>query len=138
MKKCNKCKLKKSLEEFSLNKNSKDGHHVICKKCHCAYVTQYYKDNPRKLKNHNLKKNYGISIENYEYLFKQQNGVCAICGKPETRICTKRIVQSLSVDHDHSTGIVRGLLCDRCNKAIGLLYHSPELLINAIDYLLVD
>lgn len=138
MKICNKCKKKKGLNEFAPTKGGKDGHSAVCKRCLCEGVTIYYKKNPRKLKNQNLKKNYGITVEDYEQLFEQQNGVCAICGKIETRICTKGIVQSLSVDHDHSSGLVRGLLCDRCNKAIGMLYHNTDLFIKAIEYLTVD
>lgn len=138
MKKCRICKIEKPLKEFTTSKKTKDGHTCYCKKCHCKEVTDYYKKYPRKLKNHNLKKTYGITIEDYEKLFNKQKGVCAICGKVETRICTQGMVQSLSVDHDHSTGLIRGLLCDRCNKAIGLLYHDTDLLIKATKYLMID
>ena len=137
MKICVKCRKNKPLDEFALNKKSKDGRSYICKKCHRKYVTEYYKLNPRKSKNGSLSR-YGITIEDYEILFERQKGICAICGKPETRICTKGMVQSLSVDHDHKTGLIRGLLCDRCNKAIGLFYHNPDLLANVIEYLAVS
>ena len=138
MKKCRKCKVKKPLEDFTRNKSRKNGRSIYCKKCHCKSVTDYYKKNPRKLRDHNLKKKYGITIADYEKLFEDQNGTCAICDKPETRICTKGIIQSLSVDHDHNTGLIRGLLCDRCNKAIGLLYHDIDMLAKGIEYLMVD
>lgn len=136
MKKCIKCHKNKPLNKFPLNKNLKDGYNSVCKECHRKYVAEYYKLNPRKQKNCNLRK-YGITVEEYDQLFEKQNGVCAVCRKPETRICTKKIIQSLSVDHDHYTGIVRGLLCDRCNKAIGLLYHDVDLLKRIIKYLKV-
>lgn len=137
MKTCVKCYKNKPLDEFALNKKSKDGRSYDCKKCHREYVTEYYKLNPRKSKSSSLNR-YGITIEDYEILFDKQKGVCAICSKPETRICTQGMVQSLSVDHDHETGLIRGLLCDRCNKAIGLFYHDLDLLTNAIEYLVVS
>ena len=138
MKKCNKCKINKPLKDFPINKRNKDGHQYYCKKCHCKKITDYHKANPRKRKNQSLKTHYGITIEDYEKLFDKQNGVCAVCSKVETRICTQGMIQSLSVDHDHSTGLIRGLLCDRCNKAIGLLYHDIGLLNKAVEYLTVD
>ena len=68
-----------------------------------------------------LKRNYGMSITDYEILWNAQNGVCAICKQPETAIDPHNPgnVRRLSVDHDHETGKVRGLLCQRCNVAIG-------------------
>ena len=138
MKKCKTCKIEKPLKEFIVRKQCKDGLSIYCKKCHCKTVTDYYKAHPRKLKNHNLKKLYGITIEDYEKLFEQQKGVCAICEKVETKICTQGIIQSLSVDHDHSTGMIRGLLCDKCNHAIGLLCHNADLFLKAIEYLTAD
>ena len=65
---------------------------------------------------------------------KAQGGKCAICREKETRKRRGRIAR-LSVDHDHSTGDIRGLLCTRCNTAIGLLEDDITLLKNAIDYL---
>jgi len=59
-------------------------------------------------------------------MFKKQNGVCAICKQPETRKRHNK-VDNLSVDHDHSTGKIRGLLCYRCNLLIGLFKNNLEL-----------
>lgn len=67
-------------------------------------------------------------------MLKHQNNVCAICNRPETLQKFEHI-QSLSVDHDHKTGIVRGLLCAKCNYAIGNLSDSVNLLKSAIHYL---
>ncbi len=76
-----------------------------------------------------LKNCYGLTIEQYEQMAAAQNGVCAICQKPSTD--GKR----LHVDHCHSTGVIRGLLCNKCNPAIGSLGDTPEMLERAIAYL---
>lgn len=74
-----------------------------------------------------MKKRYGITPEDYEVMLARQNGVCAICGKPEPR------GQRLSVDH---TGdLVRGLLCTHCNPGLGYFLDDPALLRAAADYL---
>jgi hypothetical protein len=70
---------------------------------------------------------YGISVAEYNRLFEDQNGLCAICGKDNGSI-------SLCIDHDHKTNEVRGLLCNLCNRAIGLMKDDPILLIKAADY----
>lgn len=77
----------------------------------------------------NLKRKYGLSIEDYERLLETQGGVCAIC----QRVPPQGI---FAVDHDHATGEVRGLLCQsRCNRALGLFGDDPEVLVRAADYL---
>lgn len=81
-----------------------------------------------------LKAVFGMSLEEYDALLAQQGGVCAICKQPETEIWRGGL-QPLSVDHDHVTNEVRGLLCDRCNRGIGALHDSPALLAAAIAYL---
>jgi hypothetical protein len=81
-------------------------------------------------KNRNLQLNYGITLEEYRKLFQEQNGVCAICGKLEL-IKWK----SLSVDHNHSTNKVRGLLCNHCNTGLGKFKDNIITLEKAIEYL---
>lgn len=73
---------------------------------------------------------YGITHEQYDELLKKQNGVCAICHEAETM---KNKV--LAVDHDHATGIIRGLLCHRCNIGIGYFRERIELFKEAARYL---
>lgn len=77
---------------------------------------------------------YGITLDEYERLATKQSNVCAICNQPETLILRGRI-KRLHVDHCHITNKVRGLLCAKCNKALGLFYDKPELLQKAINYL---
>lgn len=79
-----------------------------------------------------MKRAYGLGFKEYEEMLFNQNGVCAICsGKPPKNQHKTR----LNIDHCHTTGKVRGLLCDACNRAIGLLKDSPDLLNKAIHYL---
>ena len=73
----------------------------------------------------------GITVADYEQRLKDQNGVCAICGQPET----DRRRKYLSIDHCHEGGHVRGLLCRACNQALGFMKDSPEQLRKAADYL---
>ena len=81
-----------------------------------------------------LRKNYGVSIEWYEEKLKEQNGVCAICNKPES-VKIKGKLLKLSVDHCHSKGDARGLLCTACNRGLGLFKDDVEVIKSAIKYL---
>ena len=81
-----------------------------------------------------LQRKYGIDLEFYRYLLEKQNGVCALCGKPETTIRHGKII-GLAVDHDHVTGKVRGLLCRKCNVSLGFFGDDIERLEKAIAYL---
>lgn len=74
-----------------------------------------------------LKKNYGLTPEQYDEMLERQGGGCAICGKPPGDI-------ALHVDHCHDTGRVRGLLCFSCNAGLGQFRHDPQLLGRAMDY----
>jgi hypothetical protein len=92
------------------------------------YSKKYYQAHKRESMACDIAKNYGISIDQYEAMLLEQNGVCAICHKaPDKR--------RLNIDHDHKTGLVRGLLCIKCNRAIGLLKDDTDLLQSAINYL---
>ncbi len=101
-----------------------------------AYARAYRIANPRAEKNRNLRKSYGIELSEYEAISASQGGMCAICGGGETSVChhNKRL-RPLAVDHCHTTGKVRGLLCSACNRALGGFKDSPEILRAAIAYL---
>lgn len=89
---------------------------------------------PRYLRNMNLKANYGITIEEYEELVKKQNGVCAACFSPEIHKANHTDVITLAVDHDHDSGKTRGLLCMKCNRALGLLDDSADVIEALLEY----
>jgi hypothetical protein len=110
------------------------------KSCGChqypkGKLSANYKHGQSRTKEYDLdyqmRKNYGIGLKEYDAMFKAQNGICAICSQEPPNHHKKR----LNVDHCHSTGKIRGLLCDACNRGIGLLKDSPVILNNAISYL---
>lgn len=78
-------------------------------------------------------KSYGLSPEQFEQMLAQQSGRCAIC---KTDKPTVKIGGSFRIDHCHSTGKVRGLLCMKCNSGLGMFSDSPEVLIAAAEYLI--
>ena len=87
-----------------------------------------------KIIDNSLKFKYNISIIEYEKLLKQQNYVCAICNEQETHKTKNGNIKRLSVDHDHKTGKIRGLLCHRCNTTFGQVKENIQILINMISY----
>ena len=99
-----------------------------------AYMREYNIKNKLKESSRQLKKHYGIDLAAYNIILEAQNGVCAICKNPETLII-KGALCKLAVDHCHDTSKVRGLLCSKCNRGIGLLAHSVNNLASAIHYL---
>lgn len=78
---------------------------------------------------------FGLTRDDFLDMLEEQGGVCAICGNPETSRGNHGYIKNLSVDHDHETGVVRGLLCNNCNRAIGLLRDDTSILAAAIAYL---
>jgi len=97
---------------------------------------QEYEEHHRKSANRSLKRKYGITLEQYEVMHDEQNGVCKICGNPETRKNPYTDMPSrMPVDHCHETGKIRGLLCTDCNVGIGKLNDDIKLLEKAIEYL---
>lgn len=88
---------------------------------------------------HKLKTKYKISMTEYNEMLTAQDGVCAICRKRESRLVKEKnavmVVQRLSVDHDHKTGKIRGLLCSKCNRALGYFDDCLENLAAAFAYL---
>lgn len=100
-------------------------------------MARYRKNNLEKVRrreaNNVLKRIYGISLDDYEAMSNAQDGKCALCGH-EAR-GGRGIVRRLYVDHCHTTGIVRGLLCINCNTGLGSFGESTLRLSQAIDYL---
>lgn len=78
---------------------------------------------------------YKITKEQYNQMLEQQNYRCAICLQIEALRSKSGNIKALVVDHDHKTGMVRGLLCNKCNKGLGLFHDDSMLLMNAYSYL---
>lgn len=93
--------------------------------------TLLYSRSPQRkiaMRKYELKKQYGLTVEQYDILHEVQNGVCNICHNPDNK-------RKLSVDHNHLTGKVRGLLCRTCNLAIGNIKEDVQIAENIIIYL---
>lgn len=81
-----------------------------------------------------LERTYNISLEQYQWFYEKQEGLCAICRQEGFKMHPNQKT-SIVVDHCHATGVVRGLLCHNCNRALGLLQDSTDYLKRAIGYL---
>lgn len=101
-----------------------------------AYMREYNKKNPEKRKHGDLKKKFNISFQDYEKMLMAQNGVCKVCLKPESQLHPiSGTPYMLSVDHCHRTGKIRGLLCNRCNRVLGMVDDNTNILQGLIEYL---
>lgn len=139
MKRCARCGVEKPLDEFHNKVESKDGKQSQCKLCNNKRVKEWQAANPKRhrenWKRHTLNRNslvrkareYNIDFEELQTLVNNANGFC--------EICKREPIKWLVVDHCHDTMLVRGILCERCNQALGLFADNPEYLENAIKYL---
>ena len=94
----------------------------------------WHAKNPGRRVGFNRKCLYGVTKEQYAMLLKQQKNRCAVCKNKEVRTRNGKVIE-LSVDHNHETGAIRGLLCSRCNTAAGLLYESATVVATLAKYL---
>jgi hypothetical protein len=92
------------------------------------YQREYRQLHPERVKKYEMKRHFGMPAGEYEAMHEAQKGLCAICGEPETVLDSKRKLRSLSLDHDHATGKIRGLLCTRCNNGLGNFRDNPDVL----------
>lgn len=137
MKTCRKCKVNQPKKDFHKRSSAKDGLYSYCKKCtqeisstsyakkrgkRCAQFTEYH-----------YKTNYNINYEDFLNLADSQNNCCKIC-KIELVFSTRSSNRAV-LDHCHATGKIRGVLCNSCNRALGLLKESKDVLKSALSYL---
>lgn len=100
------------------------------------YAKERRKNDPWYGFGQSLKNHYGITVDDYLKMHDAQNGVCAICGNPETSVDNKtKKVRRLAVDHCHDRKHIRGLLCSACNTGIGLFGDNIATLLSAVEYL---
>lgn len=129
-KECSKCLSWKPLESFGAN--GRGGWQAQCKECR-KEGKRGKPVSPKQRDNHRawlLKNTYGITVEDFDRMLTEQGGVCKIClSGPSGRF------KYLCVDHCHTTGKVRGLLCHACNKSLGFLEDDPDRLARLIKHL---
>lgn len=144
LKTCRRCGTEKPLSEFHKDSGNKDGRCSYCKECNKAKTRAWSAANKGRVQEHtrkraeqgkfrdyNLRKKYGLTREAYAALLAAQGGRCAICGSEDPGRGNK----DFSVDHCHTSNQVRGLLCNTCNRGIGLLQDDPNVLERAAQYL---
>lgn len=125
MKTCSKCKQSKDESEFNKKASASDGLAHWCRDCSKIVRNNWYAVSNKSSRRF---KEYGITEQTYKQLLNKQNSRCAIC---------KVVLGGLTyIDHSHSTGVVRGILCSSCNIGLGHFKDSPELLTEAKNYLL--
>lgn len=141
MKKCTFCKQIKSLSNFWNDITRPDGLQAKCKYCEKEIRQHRRANNPDQTLGQKVKKYWpGLhpldAAKLYMTLLAKQNGVCKICNLPETELepYTKE-TKRLCVDHCHKTKTVRGLLCKKCNAALGSFQDSAQNLKTALLYL---
>ena len=141
---CLRCLTPLPVFRFSRDASKASGLVTHCKTCvnervrlrtgAIARRTRHPADRVTNSRRHTLRKRYGLSPKDYATILEAQDHRCAICREPESRkVCG--MIQPLSVDHNHETGKVRGLLCNACNLSIGGLGDSSARLRSAADYL---
>lgn len=129
---CTQCRHRKSVRWFRRDRRNPGHINSNCLQCEREKARLRYHNSPDAINattwRGKLKVYYGISYGTYQRLLQEQDGVCAICKRPERD-------RRLSVDHDHSTKKVRGLLCRRCNAGLGHFDDSPKRIVRALIYL---
>ncbi len=125
---CSTCKVEKPNESFYKRKASKDGLRGQCNKCEKRYNNSWYSTG--KWKDRHYRKLYGLETDEVKELFDKQDGLCKLCSKE--LIFNGRLTH---VDHDHTTGKVRGILCYSCNTSLGKLGDSIESIEKVLKYL---
>lgn len=129
----------KKLEEFHNHNNTKWNKQGYCKECSKGARKGYLERNREKDRRASLKarlkKSYNLSLEDYELMMVEQENKCYICKNEESVGRKYKGKQMLSVDHCHKTGKVRKLLCQMCNRVLGLVKEDKQALENMIQYL---
>jgi len=131
--KCKKCHQQQRKERYITNRKSELEQCRMYREANREYLTsQTTKD---KRKNSYLFKKYGITLEQYNIMIKNQNNTCCICKDVSRQDVRQDTIVALAVDHNHQTGAIRGLLCSKCNVGLGYLKDSISIISKGIVYL---
>lgn len=122
---CSTCKLFHAEEDFSWDK-TRGQFQRVCRDCATASQRRHNAANAERINLVRRLKKRGITEDQYEVMVREQKGACAICGRTDRK---------LDIDHCHTSGRVRALLCGPCNRAIGFMNDDTDLLLSAITYL---
>jgi hypothetical protein len=144
-KKCYRCEQVKPISEFGKSNHLKDGYCSNCKDCENKKArdnrAKRKKEDPKKYKrinkNNNFKRLYGITLEEFDQMFERAGSQCEICSKGlvKEREGSKGPTDNVAVlDHCHTTGTVRAILCSQCNTALGLMKEDPTKIRQLADY----
>lgn len=161
LKRCTRCREELPHEKFNRSSSRYDGRGYMCKECNRRILVQHRKrrreNGATAAYNHRTEyerwaksmwRRFGLSAQQYEAMHAKQNGLCAICRRPERErpapiritvtdeiIKAKRLTKRLAVDHDHVTGKVRALLCAKCNQLTGWIEKNRRLVERCCEYL---
>ena len=139
MKTCTVCKETLDYSHYHNSSVTSDGYGYRCKKCDKLARHEYRLNNKERFaevsRRKQLKFKYGITLEEYDKIYREQKGCCALCETPENNVTGARRYWNFSVDHCHGSGKIRGLLCNNCNRGLGLLGDTKESLKKVLDYL---
>jgi len=127
-KKCNTCNEELPVTDFGPHKKAPDGLAYHCRPCMAAKSREYESQNKEKRRSTYMKYRYGITSEQYDEAWRRQGEGCAICGSD----------RKPRIDHCHETGKFRGILCDTCNRGLGMLGDNLGSLEKAVKYLTGD
>jgi hypothetical protein len=126
---CKECGIEKNISDFYAGRKD-------CKDCKNAAARQWRKDNPENTQKHlmrmrerNKERRYGITQEQFDQMLVDQNNKCKICD------IEFKNTKDTHIDHCHNSSVVRGLLCNNCNVALGQFGDNTDIMDNAIKYL---
>ena len=129
---CSSCKWSRPLDQFARDRSRPTGISPVCKPCRNEWAHSN-RDTTRRVEYANkLLRRYGMTIEQYDIMLRAQEGRCAICRTDKPK---GHGGKTFHVDHDHTTGRVRGLLCSPCNSGLGHLGDDPDRIRAALAYL---
>jgi hypothetical protein len=124
MKYCPRCQQELPIDAFGSNRSSHDGRTAYCRICHHEVSRENAKRLYGSTRDYHLRRRYGLTSADVDAMIEAQGGTCAVCpGEPQ------------HVDHDHETGLVRGILCFNCNQALGNARDVPRTLRALATYL---
>ena len=126
---CSRCKQRLPLDQFSMDPRLRDGLNSKCRECISATNKAYSATRKPQISAAHRRRKYGLSEDAYQAMIASQDDLCAICENPMRKKTNRH------VDHCHTSGRVRALLCNRCNTILGRMEESPELLRAMASYI---